>query len=126
MRDMTADETKLMQQHAAYWREWLERGHVVAFGPVADAAGGFGMGILELPDAADPQEFTRGDPVIRANAGFRYDVSPMPRLVARTVAAATPPAPPVPPPTTTTLTPEEQMAAFEKDLKENDWGHQPC
>ncbi len=24
------------------------------------------------------------------------------------------------------LTPEEQMAAFEKDLRENDWGHQPC
>ena len=24
------------------------------------------------------------------------------------------------------LSPEEQMAAYEKDLKENDWGHQPC
>ncbi len=24
------------------------------------------------------------------------------------------------------LTPEEQMALFEKELKENDWGHQPC
>jgi hypothetical protein len=24
------------------------------------------------------------------------------------------------------LTPEEQMAIFEKHLKENDWGHQPC
>ena len=24
------------------------------------------------------------------------------------------------------LTPEEQMALFEKNLKENDWGHQPC
>ncbi len=36
-------------------------------------------------------------------------------------APKTPPAA-VPPP----LTPEEQMAAFEKDLKENDWGHQPC
>jgi shikimate dehydrogenase len=24
------------------------------------------------------------------------------------------------------LTPEEQMAAFEKELKETDWGHQPC
>jgi hypothetical protein len=24
------------------------------------------------------------------------------------------------------LTPEEQMAKFEEDLKENDWGHQPC
>lgn len=26
----------------------------------------------------------------------------------------------------TPLTPEEQMALYEKDLKENDWGHQPC
>ena len=25
-----------------------------------------------------------------------------------------------------TLSAEEQMAAYEKDLKENDWGHQPC
>jgi hypothetical protein len=24
------------------------------------------------------------------------------------------------------LTPEEQMALFEKDLRENDCGHQPC
>jgi hypothetical protein len=24
------------------------------------------------------------------------------------------------------LTPEEQMARFEEDLKEHDWGHQPC
>lgn len=34
-----------------------------------------------------------------------------------------------PPPTVPTakpLTPEEQMALYEADLKENDWGHQPC
>ncbi len=24
------------------------------------------------------------------------------------------------------LTPEEQMERFAQDLKENDWGHQPC
>ena len=24
------------------------------------------------------------------------------------------------------LTAEEQMAQYEDDLKENDWGHQPC
>jgi len=29
-------------------------------------------------------------------------------------------------PNPTTLTPDEQMALFEKELKENDWGHQPC
>ena len=25
-----------------------------------------------------------------------------------------------------TLTPEEQMARYEDELKETDWGHQPC
>jgi hypothetical protein len=29
-------------------------------------------------------------------------------------------------PTPSPLTAEEQMALFEKELKENDWGHQPC
>jgi len=24
------------------------------------------------------------------------------------------------------LSPEEQMALYEKELKEQDWGHQPC
>jgi len=27
---------------------------------------------------------------------------------------------------TPALTPEEQMALYEKELKETDWGHQPC
>ena len=47
--------------------------------------------------------------------------------------AKLPPAthPPVTPaatdnPPVNTLTPEEQMALFEKELKETDWGHQPC
>jgi len=37
--------------------------------------------------------------------------------------ATTKPGEPVP---ANSLTPEEQMALFEKELKENDWGHQPC
>ena len=40
-------------------------------------------------------------------------------------AAGEPPVAPVPP-TAAPLTPEEQMALYEKDLQENDWGHQPC
>lgn len=31
-----------------------------------------------------------------------------------------------PPPAANSLTPDEQMKLFEKELKENDWGHQPC
>ena len=30
------------------------------------------------------------------------------------------------PPPAQKLTPEEQLALYEKELKENDWGHQPC
>ena len=30
------------------------------------------------------------------------------------------------PPPVDKLTPDEQMALFEKELKEKDWGHQPC
>jgi hypothetical protein len=29
-------------------------------------------------------------------------------------------------PETAKLSPEEQMALYENDLKETDWGHQPC
>ena len=44
--------------------------------------------------------------------------STLPPAVAGSVAGEPPPTKP--------LTPEEQMALYEKDLKENDWGHQPC
>ena len=40
--------------------------------------------------------------------------------------APSPTAPSSPPVTVEKLTPEEQMALFEKSLKEEDWGHQPC
>lgn len=30
------------------------------------------------------------------------------------------------PPASKKLTPEEQWELFEKELKENDWGHRPC
>jgi hypothetical protein len=35
-------------------------------------------------------------------------------------------APPGAAPAAGALTPEEQMEQFAKELKENDWGHQPC
>ena len=34
--------------------------------------------MLELPDDADVNALTNGDPTIAANVGFRYEVSPMP------------------------------------------------
>jgi hypothetical protein len=56
--------------------------------------------------------------------------APLPGESGGDPAAAPRPTGPVPgapaEPAAQDLTPEEQMARFEKHLKENDWGHQPC
>ncbi|MSU50117.1 MAG: methyltransferase domain-containing protein [Opitutus sp.] len=52
-----------------------------------------------------------------AEAGFR-DFHHEPTIADRSIVTVRKPVNP--------LTPEEQMALFEKELKENDWGHQPC
>jgi hypothetical protein len=79
---MTPDEAALMQAHATYWHEGIVSGAVVAFGFVADPAGAFGAGIVEVDDAQGAQAFTDADPVIRANRGFGYRIALMPLGVA--------------------------------------------
>ena len=79
VQDMTGEEGALMQQHAVYWRELMEEGRVVTFGVVADPAGAFGIGVVEVADDAEARRLTENDPVILSGRGFRYDVHPMPR-----------------------------------------------
>ena len=45
-----------MQAHVAYCGELLRAGKALVFGPVADPAGAWGLGVLQLPDDADPQD----------------------------------------------------------------------
>jgi hypothetical protein len=78
VQDMTGEEGALMQQHAVYWRELMEEGRVVTFGVVADPAGVFGIGVVEVADEAEVRHLTDGDPVIGSGRGFSYDVYPMP------------------------------------------------
>ena len=70
-------------------------------------------------DQSTPQRDPK-EPTTTAVAPVPSSVlQPAPMITAADTPAARPPAP------ATALTPEEQMALFEKDLKENDWGHQP-
>ncbi|HVZ65182.1 MAG TPA: YciI family protein [Lacunisphaera sp.] len=82
-RTMTPAELQVMQAHAAYLREFAAKRWAVAFGPVADPAGAFGVGIWEVPDDADVAALCAADPAIRSGLGFRYEVHPMPSLVTR-------------------------------------------
>jgi uncharacterized protein len=78
---MTDAERAIMGAHSAYWVEFAEKGWAVAYCPVADKNGGYGAGFWSLPDDVDPGPITANDPAIKANAGFRYEISPMPALV---------------------------------------------
>ncbi len=79
--DMSEAEAKLMKEHAAYWKDCMEKGQVVAFGFVADPTGPFGIGIVELEDHANVVRLTSGDPVIRSDRGFKYEIYQMPQGV---------------------------------------------
>jgi uncharacterized protein YciI len=46
-RDMSEDEQAIMGRHVAYWQEMAECGTAIAFGPVRDAAGAWGLAVVE-------------------------------------------------------------------------------
>lgn len=82
-RDMTDTEAKLMQEHVAYWKELMERGLVIVFGPVADPKGTYGIAILEAGEKVDIKALGLNDPTMKANAGFQFEVYPMAQAILR-------------------------------------------
>ena len=81
MQDMTSDERAVMQAHSQYWHRKLAEGVAIAFGPVADPAGGWGLGILEVRDEGELRALQDADPAIQSGRGFRYESLPMPQIV---------------------------------------------
>ena len=82
-QDMTESERAMMLRHVAYWTELAERGVAVAFGPVADPSGGYGIGIVELEDNADVHDLEKNDPTVESGLGFTYEIFRMPQAVLR-------------------------------------------
>jgi uncharacterized protein YndB with AHSA1/START domain len=81
MQDMTSDERAIMQAHGQYWHRKLAEGVAIAFGPVADPAGGWGLGIVEARDDAELQAFQSADSAIVSGRGFRYESLPFAQFV---------------------------------------------
>ena len=73
-QDMTAEERAIMQQHVAYWTNLMNKGFVLAFGPVIDPKGVYGLGIVEVDNPEQLNEFITNDP---ANGLNRYEFYPM-------------------------------------------------
>jgi uncharacterized protein YndB with AHSA1/START domain len=79
--DMSADERAVMESHGKYLAGKLAEGTVIAFGPVMDPAGAWGMGLVRAKDEAAARALTESDPVLLSNRGFRYEIVPIARLV---------------------------------------------
>ncbi len=75
--DMTEDERTLMQRHSTYWRDLLDSGTVLVFGPVLDPKGPFGVCIGEAADETEARALADGDPVIEAGCGFTFEIFPL-------------------------------------------------
>ncbi len=83
VQDMTPEEREIMRNHGNYWRGFLDKGNVIAFGLVADPTGAFGVGLVEFPDLDQARAFADEDPTIKSGRGFSFDIIPMPMGIVR-------------------------------------------
>ena len=80
--DMTDDERNIMLQHIEYWKEQMDKGIAVAFGPVLDPNGVYGAGIIQVDDEAETQPLAENDPAIRSGL-HRFEIYPMPNAIVK-------------------------------------------
>jgi len=79
--DMSSDERTTMLEHVEYWSALTEQGHVLAFGPVGDPRGAYGIGIVLAENNAEAETLRDRDPAIKSPHGFATEIAPMLRLV---------------------------------------------
>jgi uncharacterized protein len=81
---MSVEERATMQEHVKYWSALAASGKVLAFGPVDDPKGAYGIGIVVAADDDEAAGLRDGDPAIKSPHGFSTEIHPMLRLVTPT------------------------------------------
>ncbi len=71
---MTDEERAIMQQHIAYWNDYMNKGIALIFGPVLDPKGVYGLGIIAVDSEAQMKELIAHDPAAKIN---EYEFYPM-------------------------------------------------
>jgi uncharacterized protein len=80
---MTDAEARIMREHGAYMKDYVNRGTVIIMGPVLDPGGAWGMVVVEAGSEDEVRSFITRDPTILSCLGFRYEIYPMLRSVSR-------------------------------------------
>jgi uncharacterized protein len=81
--DMSEAEGAIMEAHFGYWADVIAAGKSVAYGPVMDPQGTYGIAVVEASDEAMAQSIADDDPAIRSTAGFGFELHPMPDAIVR-------------------------------------------
>jgi uncharacterized protein len=63
---MSDEEREIMGRHAAYWQPFTDSGHMVIFGPVLDASGSWGLGVVEADHEDELRAFAEVDTAVTA------------------------------------------------------------
>jgi hypothetical protein len=81
--DMSEGEKAMMQEHFAYWMGILTEQKVIAYGPVMDPNGAFGIAVVEVKDELEARSVAENDPAFLSSFGFSVEVHPMSNVVIR-------------------------------------------
>jgi uncharacterized protein YciI len=73
---LTDAEREIMGRHAAHWRPYLERGDMVAFGPVLTEDDSYGLAVVEADDEQALRAFAAADPVVTTGTAS-YEIGRM-------------------------------------------------
>jgi uncharacterized protein YciI len=74
--DMTPEEAEVMERHVGYWQDLIAGDVALAFGPVLDPNGPWGLGLLDLDDEDDARAIGQNDPAVESGT-CRFEVVPM-------------------------------------------------
>jgi uncharacterized protein YciI len=77
---MSDNERAFMTAHSEYWTDLVAQGRCMAVGPVADPAGGYGLGVVLAGDLTEAEDIRDKDPAMAPGSGFRTEIAPMYRL----------------------------------------------
>jgi len=76
--DMTDSEREIMNRHAAHWQPFVDSGQMVVFGPVLEAEGSWGLGVIEAEDEQELRSFAARDPAFTTGTA-RLEIGEMPQ-----------------------------------------------
>ena len=76
---MTESEQAVMGEHIAYWQPQIEAGRMVAFGPVMEPDGVWGLAVFEAESEEAARELAADDPSVVAGVNsFALGAMPQP------------------------------------------------